>query len=245
MSDLSTSQSDTERTESSTKKIQIWDAPVRLSHWLMAICFTVAYVTAEVDSLRLLHISMGYTMLFLICFRLVWGFIGSRYARFSEFIRSPAAVIRYLRSMISGHPARYTGHNPAGAMAIIAMLCLGLIVTMSGYAHYNELGGEWLEDVHEIAANMMLVVVGIHVAGVLLASYLHRENLVRSMIGGRKQGEQKQAIPTTWRSVAAILLLTVLGFWIYQWSTATSAQNLEMTQSSKERTDKDKDHDGD
>lgn len=243
MSNISTSQSDTSCAESSTKKIQVWDAPVRLTHWLIALCFTGAYLTAEVDSLRLLHISMGYTMLFLICFRLFWGFIGSKYARFSEFVRSPATVIRYLRDMISGHPAHFTGHNPAGAMAIIAMLGLGLIVTISGYANYNELGGEWLEEAHEIAANIMLTVVGVHIAGVLLASYLHRQNLVRSMISGRKLGQQQQAIHTTWRSVAIALMLVVLGFWIYQASTATSVRGTEITQPSKERSDKESDRD--
>ncbi len=243
MSDISTSQSDTSCAESSTKKIQVWDAPVRLTHWLIALCFTGAYLTAEVDSLRLLHISMGYTMLFLICFRLLWGFIGSKYARFSEFVRSPTTVIRYLRGMLSGHPAHFTGHNPAGAMAIIAMLVLGLIVTISGYANYNELGGEWLEEAHEIAANIMLTVVGVHIAGVLLTSYLYRQNLVRSMISGRKLGQQQQAIHTTWRSVAIVLMLAVLGFWIYQVGTATSATGTEMRQSSKERSDKDRDRD--
>ncbi|MCH8620449.1 cytochrome b/b6 domain-containing protein [Undibacterium sp. TS12] len=243
MSNISTSQSDTSCTESSTKKIQVWDVPVRLTHWLIALCFTGAYLTAEVDSLRLLHISMGYTMLFLICFRLLWGFIGSKYARFSEFVRSPATVIRYLRGMISGHPAHFTGHNPAGAIAIIAMLGLGLIVTISGYANYNELGGEWLEEAHEIAANIMLAVVGVHIAGVLLASYLHRQNLVRSMISGRKLGQQQQAIHSTRHSVGIALMLVVLGFWIYQASTATSATSTEKTQSSKEGSDKDRDRD--
>jgi len=247
MNNTSTSQSeavcatDVATSDRTVQNIKVWDAPVRVSHWLIAFCFASAFLSAETDSLRWFHVTMGYTMAGLICFRLVWGFIGSRYARFTEFVRSPAKVASYLRAMFSGRPTHFTGHNPAGAVAILIMLGLGMLVTASGYANYNELGGEWLEDAHELAANIMLGVVAIHIAGVLIASYLHRENLVRSMIDGSKLGQPQQSIRNNWRTVAAVLVLTVTGFWVYQWQTASSAPTADITQSGSKHTDKDDD----
>jgi hypothetical protein len=125
-----------------------------------------------------------------------------------------------------GQPEHHTGHNPAGALAIVALLGLTLAVTASGWATYNDIAGEWLEEVHEAATNVMLAVIGVHVAGVLLSSWLHRENLVGSMINGRKPGLPEQAIRRPWRSVAVLMLVAVLGFWWLQWQSAPSGAGL-------------------
>ena len=101
-------------------------------------------------------------------------------------------MARYLGSLLRGHPEPTMGHNPAGAVAIVALLALAAAVSASGWAIYNDVGGGWVEDVHEVAANLMLAVVGVHVAGVLASSWLHRENLVGAMIDGRKRGDARR-----------------------------------------------------
>lgn len=203
-----------------TKKILVWDAPVRVFHWLMVLSFAGAYLTAESERWRLVHVSLGYTLGGLVAFRLVWGLLGTRHARFSSFVRGPAAVMRYLSSMVRGQPEHHVGHNPAGALAIVLLLLLSVATVVSGWANYNDLGGHWLEELHEVMANFMLIVVGVHVAGVVVSSRLHRENLVRAMVTGRKAGAPRQGIRWSWWPLAWLLLAAVLGFWWLQWQGA-------------------------
>lgn len=202
------------------RKILVWDAPVRVFHWLMVLSFAGAYLTAESDDWRQVHVTLGYTLGGLVAFRLVWGLLGTRYARFTSFVRGPVATMRYLGSMVRGRPEHHVGHNPAGAMAILALLVLSVATATSGWAHYNELGGEWLEELHEVVANLMLAVVGVHVAGVVLGSRLHRENLVRAMLDGRKLGRLQDGIRRSWWPLALLLLASVLAFWWLQWQEA-------------------------
>ena len=209
-----------------SRKILVWDAPVRVFHWLMVLSFAGAYLSAESERWRLAHVTLGYTMAGLVIFRILWGLLGTRHARFSSFVRGPKAVARYLRAMLRGRPEHHAGHNPAGALAIMALLALTLGVAASGWASYNEVAGNWLEDLHEAAANLMLAVVGIHIAGVVVASWLHRENLAGSMLSGRKLGTPEEGIRSAWRSVAALMLLAVLGFWWQQWQSAPLGSNL-------------------
>jgi len=188
------------------KKILVWDWPVRLGHWLMVGGFIVAWLTSESESWRLVHAVSGSVVIAVALFRLPWGFIGSRYARFVDFVHGPGSVVNYLRSLLRLAPEHHTGHNPAGGWAI--MLLLGLCITtgLVGWAQYNEMGGEWLEDLHEGLATGMLTVVVIHVAGVVSGSLLHGENLVRAMLTGHKQGSPEEAIPSA-RPLAAVILL--------------------------------------
>ena len=189
---------------------RVVDAPIRMFHWLFALCFVGAYITADGDSWRLLHVTLGYTLAGLLVFRVLWGLIGTRHARFTDFVRGPGAVRRYLAALLRGQPEHAVGHNPAGALAILALLALGAASAVSGWAVYNQLGGEGLEEAHELAASLMLAVVGVHILGVLVASRLHRENLAASMITGRKRGRPEQGIRSAWRSVAALMLVAVL-----------------------------------
>lgn len=192
--------------------VRVWDLPTRVFHWSLAASFAGAWLTAESERWRDIHVALGYTLAGLITFRLVWGVVGSRYARFAGFVFPPSRVVGYLKSLLSGSPEHHLGHNPAGALAIFGLLTLGIVVAASGYASYQELGGEWLEDLHEGAANAMLGLVFIHLAGVVVSSVLHRENLVRSMITGWKRGRFEDGIshPHVWLGIA--LLLAVLGF---------------------------------
>ena len=198
------------------QKILAWDWPVRIGHWLMVGGFILAWLTSESESLRLVHALAGATVMAVAVFRLVWGVIGTRTARFSDFVRRPAAVHTYLLGLLRLQPAHFTGHNPAGGWAIVALLVLAILTGLAGWATYNELGGHWLEEVHEALAATMLTVVIVHVAGVLSGSLVHGENLVRAMVDGQKDGTPEQAIRSA-RPLAAALLLAwvaIAGWWI-------------------------------
>jgi cytochrome b len=205
------------------RKVLIWDAPVRVFHWLMVLCFAGAYLSAESERWRLLHVTLGCTMAGLVAFRIVWGLVGPRTARFASFVRGPKAVARYLGAMLRGRPEHHTGHNPAGAWAILGLLALTLLIAATGWALFNGPGGDSWEEAHELAANAMLALVGVHVAGVLFASWLHRENLVGAMVTGRKVAPPQDALRSAWRSVAALMLVAVLASWWWQWQAAPSA----------------------
>jgi len=225
----------------SIRKVLIWDAPVRVFHWLMVLSFAGAYLTAESERWRLMHVTLGYTMAGLVVFRLLWGLVGTRHARFSSFVRGPAAIARYLRGLISGRPEHHAGHNPAGALAIVALLGMTLVVTAAGWATYNEIGGHWFEELHEGAANVMLGIVGAHVAAVVLASWVHRSNLVGTMVTGRRLGSPKDGVRSAWRSVALLMLLAVTGFWWLQWHAAPSTGATDITATAPKAHDRDDD----
>lgn len=209
------------------KRVLVWDAPVRVFHWLTVLCFAGAWITAESERWRLLHATLGYTMAGLLVFRIVWGFLGSRHARFADFVRGPRAVLRYLGSMLRGTPEHHVGHNPAGALAIVGLLLLIALASVTGWASYNEIGGEWTEELHEGAANAMMALVVVHVAAVALSSWLQHENLVGAMITGRKPGAPRDAIAHAWRSVAALMLAAVLAFWWWQWQAPIGGAPLD------------------
>jgi cytochrome b len=200
--------------------VRVWDAPVRVFHWLLVLSFAGAYLTAESERWRLVHVTLGYTVGGLVAFRLVWGLIGTRHARFANFVRGPRAVLAYLQSLLNRQPAHHTGHNPAGAAAIVALLVLAMLTVGFGWATYEDLGGEWLAELHETAGNLMLAVVGVHLGGVLAGSWLHRENLVRAMFSGRKRGRHDEAIRRNFGLLAALLLAAVLAYWVLAWRDA-------------------------
>jgi cytochrome b len=193
--------------------ILVWDLPTRWFHWLLALSFAGAWITGDSERYRDIHVLLGYSMLGLIAFRVLWGFVGTRYSRFANFAYSPAAMARYVKSLLSGRPEHYLGHNPAGAVAIFLLLGLGVASGVSGWMTYSELGGEWLEEAHELFSNLMLFVVGVHIAGVIVSSLLHRENLARAMVTGYKQGEPDAAIRKKHLLPAVLLLAAVAGFW--------------------------------
>jgi cytochrome b len=205
------------------KPVLVWDAPVRVFHWLMVVCFAGAYLTSESETWRLVHVTLGYTMAGMVAFRIVWGFVGTRYARFASFVRGPKAIAAYLRSLLDQRPEHHTGHNPAGALAIIGMLSLTTLIAATGWATYNEVAGEWVAELHEIIANGMLFLVGLHIAAVVISGWLHKENLARAMLTGRKIGTPGQGIHTAWGVIAALLLAAVLGFWYLQWNNAPAS----------------------
>lgn len=210
------------------RRVLVWDAPVRVFHWLLAASFIGAYVTAESERWRLVHVTLGYTVGGLVAFRVLWGLLGTRHARFGDFVRGPRAVVAYLKSLFGSDSgaSQPVGHNPAGAWAILGLLGGSALIVASGWASYQEVGGEWLEELHEGAANAVLALVFVHVAGVIFSSWRHHENLVRSMIDGRKFGRPEDAIRSAWRSLAALMVVAVLGFWSWQWTQAPDPGSL-------------------
>ena len=208
-------------TPTPTTRILVWDIPTRLFHWLLVASFAGAFLTAESERLRDVHVALGYTFAGLIGFRLIWGLIGSRYARFRSFLFAPRELWDYVRALPTRAPRRYLGHNPAGGAAIFVLLAFGLGVAATGYAVFNDLGGEAFEELHEGLAFAMLAVVAVHVAGVLLSSLQHRENLVTAMITGRKRGQPGDGIRRRHAWVALLLAVAVAAFW--SWSAATTA----------------------
>ncbi|MBO0614132.1 cytochrome b/b6 domain-containing protein [Thiothrix fructosivorans] len=197
------------------QRILVWDVPTRVFHWTLALSFAGAYLTAESERYRDIHLALGYLLLGMIAFRLVWGFVGTAYARFAAFVFKPVEVVQYMRSLLSSHPQHYLGHNPAGAVAIFLLLALGSLISISGLGLHWEFGDEDIfEELHEIAANLMLLVVFVHIAGVLISSVLHKENLVRAMFTGYKQAANVVSIPRTYAWLGVVMALASAGFLI-------------------------------
>jgi len=180
-------------------RIRVWDMPVRVFHWSLVSCFAVAYLTAEIHvensdistGLDSLHQLAGYAALGLIGFRVIWGFVGSIHARFTDFVQRPSRLFAYLRLLMRGYEPRYLGHNPAAAVMILFLMIMTTLIGGSGYLLTTDYGwsSEALEEIHEIFTNCMLVAIAFHVAAAIYESWKHRENLILSMITGYKRSE--------------------------------------------------------
>ena len=212
-------------------RILVWDIPTRLFHWMFAISFAAAWLTSEEDQWLSVHTFFGYLMMGLIGFRLIWGVMGGHYARFASFLYSPLAGLSYLRQVLSGKAARYLGHNPAGSQAIYLLLTLGLVVCISGL--FTQGGeeqqgaiagmvsiavGRMFKEAHEITATLMLLVVFGHLGGVVLESWLHKENLARSMVTGLKETSDNSPVSKPYRLTAVLMLVAVgifSGWWFF------------------------------
>jgi cytochrome b len=192
------------QTNRNPSTIKAWDPLVRVFHWSLVFFFLMAFATG--DDWMGPHVWAGYAVSMLIGFRLLWGLIGTRNARFLTFVKSPAVVKRYLRDMFSLRPPHYLGHNPVAAVMVIALLASTILVAFSGMVLiagegqgplagtvFAGLNGEAVEELHEFFANFTLLLVFAHVAGVVVSSFLEGENLVRAMISGRKKARTQWA----------------------------------------------------
>lgn len=196
-----------------TQRVLVWDLPTRAFHWMLALAFAGAYITGESKGWLVVHSLFGYTLLGLIAFRLLWGFAGTRYARFASFAYAPKQVADYLRSLATPAPRHFLGHNPAGSWAIFALLALAALAGATGWLALLRIGDKALEELHEGISNAMLAVVLLHVAGVIVSSYLHRENLARAMVDGYKAGAPDEGLRGSVWIVGVALIAAVAAFW--------------------------------
>ncbi|WP_083900775.1 cytochrome b/b6 domain-containing protein [Azospirillum sp. B4] len=172
----------------STGMVTVWDPAVRLLHWTIAASFAVAWLSAE--EVMPLHEAAGFVILVAVGVRSLWGLIGTPHARFAGFVPSPGGLLSYMGALVKGRAGRYVGHNPAGGAMIVALLASLLLTVATGIVldtGGGVLGEDTMEDIHGAAATVTLILVVLHVGGVILSSVLHRENLVRAMVTGRKR----------------------------------------------------------
>lgn len=194
--------------------VYVWDPLVRIFHWSLVLFFTIAYLTE--DDYMELHELAGYIVLGLVIFRVIWGLVGSKYARFSNFVYGPFTIIQYIKSLFS-QPRHYIGHNPAGGAMVIVLLVMIAVTCWSGIkteeAESNEHasvtinlvskahasddhederrnGEDFWEEIHEATANLTVFLVFLHILGVFASSAIHSENLVKAMITGYKINKQ-------------------------------------------------------
>lgn len=209
-----------ENSERPPRIIMVWDFPTRLFHWLLVILVIISFVTGNIGGNTMqYHEWIGFTILSLLLFRLVWGFVGSQESRFMTFVRSSSTVIRYATTLLRNDSAHYLGHNPLGGLSIIAMLFSLLIQAGTGlfanddivtegplFDWVSKATSDWLTRIHKLNQQVIIALISIHVLAVLFYFLYKRENLVKPMITGVKQWsgpEPKPATSSTW--IAAVI----------------------------------------
>ncbi|MES2385026.1 MAG: cytochrome b/b6 domain-containing protein [Pseudomonadota bacterium] len=204
---------------------RVTDAPTRMFHWLFALSFLGAYVTADGESWRLMHVTLGYTMAGLLVFRVLYGLLGPRQAGLGLMWRKLAGAPAWLRSLTQSRSLAdinwRQGQNFLMALAVVALLLMVLPLTLSGYATYNDwgdfLGGDWLEEVHEFFGEAFLFVVLAHLALIAGLSLLRRKNQALPMLTGRIAGKGPDLVQKNRVWLAALLLLAVLAYGGWEW----------------------------
>ena len=204
---------------------RVTDAPTRMFHWLFALSFLGAYVTADGESWRRLHVTLGYTMAGLLAARLLYGLLGPRQAGLGQMWRKLAGAPTWLRSLTQSRSLTginwRQGQNLLMALAVVSLLLMVLPLTLSGYAAYNDwgdfLGGDWLEEVHEFFGEAFLFVVLAHLGLIAGLSLLRRKNQALPMLTGRIDGKGPDLVQKNRGWLAALLLLAVLAFGAWEW----------------------------
>jgi len=181
-------------TSNQKQSILVWDFPVRVFHWLLVISFAGAWLTSESESQQMIHYAFGYSACAVVLFRIVWGLVGTRYARFTQFIKGPVETIQHIKALLTGHRQSELGHNPAGALVMIALMLFILLIGLTGYWSVKEFLGDFMSEAHEAIASVALWIVIIHIAAAVIMSFLQKENLIKSMVTGKKQSSPEQAI---------------------------------------------------
>ncbi|MBC7377887.1 MAG: cytochrome b/b6 domain-containing protein [Burkholderiaceae bacterium] len=203
---------------------RVTDATTRMLHWLMALSFTGAYLTADGERWRLVHVTLGYTLAGLLVCRVLWGLFGPRQARLSVMWRKLNSLPAWLKSLPNVNsqatlkPAWRQGENLMMALAVALILGVILPLTLSGYAVWDEWGGEWLANVHEFFGNAMLALVLVHIGLIALLSLIRRKNQALPMLTGRAAGPGPDLAKRNHSILAAVVLACVIGFWGWQWT---------------------------
>lgn len=189
------------------------DAPTRVFHWLLALSFVGAYATSDGERWRLVHITLGYTMIGLVGFRLIWLLLGPKPARWTAWAARFRALMGSVKAAQLGQfkwPALQAGLN---TLAIVALLAAVVLTTASGYVLDQEWLGDWFEEVHEVAGNALLAFVLGHLAVVLVGAVIKSDNPLRLMVTGRAPGRGPDLVPRNRIWLGALILAAVLGFW--------------------------------
>ena len=176
------------------KTVRVWDIWVRIVHWSFAILIATAWLSHDWEGpARGWHEWLGYGAVGLVALRIVWGFVGSKYARFAQFVRGPRQVLAYSLALLKGREGRYLGHNPLGALMVLFLLALSIGLAVTGFVMTHRgmtllgLDRRPLRQLHDVMGNLYVVAVPIHVLAIIFESIRHRENLVGAMIFGNKR----------------------------------------------------------
>jgi len=213
------------------RRIAVWDLATRIVHWLLVAAVALAYLMSSgrpAGTTFLIHVAAGYLVVLLLLFRLAWGFVGGEHARFRDFVRGPRAAFDYAKALLAGAAPRFIGHNPAGSAMIVLLLATLALLVATGLLAEGITGGggplsgvlppaaaRMVGEVHQLLGNAILMLAGIHVAGVAVESLLHRENLAAAMITGRKPARRREdadagRVPA-WRALLLLALLAAIG----------------------------------
>ena len=197
------------------KPVLVWDLPTRLYHWLLAAgclaAFGLAYAAPERSIAFDAHMLLGYLLLPLLVFRILWGVAGTKHVRFSSFLYRPGEVAACLRETLAGKASRHVGHNPAAGYAMIAMIVILIGAIISGILIP---GSKLFEEVHETLSGLLLCLIAAHLLGVVVHTVMHKENVILSMVHGRKTAETGDGIVSS-HLLVALALLAVTGVWGY------------------------------
>lgn len=215
------------------RKQIIYDLPTRIFHWLFSALFVVAFFIAETvdddNPTFSVHMLTGLMLGGLVLLRILWGLVGSRYARFSSFALRPVELTEYIKGILTGSKKRWTGHNPASSWAALAMLGLALMLAITGILMTSGYK-ETFEDAHELFANAFLVTVLLHIAGVLLHTFRHQDSIALSMVHGNKEVSENTPVEVTQRPIVALTLIVFMamfaGYIFKNYNTTTSELNL-------------------
>jgi len=175
----------------SAQSVRVWDPLVRILHWTTAIGVLIAFLA---EDLRDLHKTAGYVVMGALGIRIIWGFLGTPHARFTDFVPGPRQLWNYGKSVVRFREVRHLGHNPAGGAMVLALMISLALVSVTGWMMTLDpfWGEDWVEDLHEAGANAMLILIPLHIGGVLWSSFRHRENLIKAMFTGDKPASDNE-----------------------------------------------------
>ena len=218
----------------SMEKIKVYDLPTRIFHWLFAALFIAAFFIAKTiddDSpVYSYHMLLGLTLAFSVILRAIWGFFGSRYARFSSFVLNPVDLVSYAKNLLTSKTQRYLGHNPASSWAALVMMGLSLGLATTGYFMAQDVNKEFFEEIHELFANTFIIVAIAHVAGIIFHTIRHREIIGLSMLHGKKDPVEGQPGMQKSHFGTAVLFVALIGTFVFylnkNYNTATQELNF-------------------
>jgi cytochrome b len=172
------------------QEIRVWDLLVRMLHWSLVVAVLGAWLTRDGEDPR--HVQLGYAALAIVVVRVIWGFVGSRYARFADFMRSPRATIDYLKEVVAHREPRHIGHNPLGGWMIVVLLAIVVAICVTGWLYTTDAfwGVAWVGELHEALTDVLIMLVVLHILGVIFTSIRQRENLVKAMLTGTKKAPE-------------------------------------------------------